>query len=113
MIADDIELAHYLHSLVDAHPELQAISCRLSITTFRYVPPGTDGGADQKALDRLNEALLEELQRGGEAYVSNAVVDGRFALRACIVNFRTSRADLERLVDAVVGIGRRLGRPAA
>jgi hypothetical protein len=39
-------------------------------------------------------------------------VDGRFVLRACIVNFRTERRDLEILIDAVADIGRRLaGRP--
>ena len=29
---------------------------------------------------------------------SNAVIDGRFGLRACIVNFRTEADDVERLL---------------
>ena len=59
-------------------------------------------------MNALNERLLDGLQRSGEAFVSNAVVDGRFVLRACIVNFRTDRPNLEALIEAVVDIGREL-----
>jgi len=50
------------------------------------------------------------LQSSGEAYLSNAVVDGKFALRVCIVNFRTSLADVEALLPIVVRIGRDVDR---
>jgi aromatic-L-amino-acid decarboxylase len=56
-------------------------------------------------LGRLNQELLTRVQQSGEAFLSNAVVGGRFALRACIVNFRTSDAD----IDAVVSLVSRLG----
>jgi aromatic-L-amino-acid/L-tryptophan decarboxylase len=59
-------------------------------------------------LDRLNEALLDRLQAGGEAYLSNAVVGGTFLLRACVVNFRTTLADIEALATLVVRLGREL-----
>jgi glutamate/tyrosine decarboxylase-like PLP-dependent enzyme len=49
--------------------------------------------------------ILERLQRGGNAFVSNAVVAGRYMLRACIVNFHTQLADVEALVDIVVREG--------
>ena len=42
----------------------------------------------------------------GRAYVSNAMIDGRFLLRACIVNFRTTEEDLRELIRAIVEIGR-------
>ena len=108
MIADDIRLAGELYALAAAHPELEAVTTHLSITTFRYVPAGADRAGDPAALNALNERLLERLQQSGRAFVSNAVVDGRFLLRACIVNFRTDREDLQALVDAVVDIGRAL-----
>jgi aromatic-L-amino-acid decarboxylase len=107
-IADDIRLAGELYALADGHPELEAATTGLSITTFRYVPPGADRSGDPAALNALNERLLERLQQGGRAFVSNAVVGGRFLLRACIVNFRTDRDDLQALVDAVVDLGREL-----
>jgi len=87
MIADDIRLAQDLQRRVAAHPELEAHTQDLSITTFRYVPAGLAAGrADVEAyLNDLNTELLTRLQQGGEAFLSNAVIDGRFLLRACIV----------------------------
>jgi hypothetical protein len=46
------------------------------------------------------------VQSGGEVFLSNAVVGGRYVLRACIVNFHTSRVDVEATVDIVVRLGR-------
>jgi aromatic-L-amino-acid/L-tryptophan decarboxylase len=108
MIADDIRLARELFDLAAAHPELEAVTTSLSITTFRYVPQGVDPLTDPTAINTLNERLLERLQTSGRAYVSNALVGERFLLRACIVNFRTDRADLEALIAAVVETGRTL-----
>jgi glutamate/tyrosine decarboxylase-like PLP-dependent enzyme len=83
----------------------------LSIATFRYVPgdltPGTSPEVDAY-LNRLNTALLGQLQQGGEVFVSNAVLDGAFLLRACIVNFHTTVADIEALPEIVVRHGRAL-----
>ena len=119
MIRDDIALAQALYRAADAHPELQVQTQHLSITTFRFVPPdlAAEGGDDavEAYLDALNRELLNRLQTGGEAYVSNAVVDGRFLLRACIVNFRTTRADVEALPGIVARLGRQVDaerRPA-
>lgn len=110
MIADDIGLSRALADAVDRHPELQLMTQALSITTFRYVPedlqPLREGGVVQEYLDALNKALLDALQRGGELFVSNAVVGGRYALRACIVNFHTSASDVEVVPDIVASQGR-------
>jgi hypothetical protein len=78
--------------------------------TFRYVPADLrveieTGGADAY-LNELNEALLERLQSSGEAFVSNAVIRGRYLLRACIVNFHSEAADVEALPEIVVRLGR-------
>ena len=54
----------------------------------------------------MNAELLTRLQRSGEAFLSNAVVEGKFLLRACIVNFRTSLEDIEALPGIVTRIGR-------
>jgi glutamate/tyrosine decarboxylase-like PLP-dependent enzyme len=77
----------------------------LSITTFRYVGAKS---RDEKYLNELNAAILEKLQKDGSVYPSNAVIGGRFAIRACIVNFRTQSADVRALVEATVAAGRAL-----
>jgi aromatic-L-amino-acid decarboxylase len=48
------------------------------------------------------------LQRGGEVFVSNAVINGRYVLRACIVNFHTTKEDIEATVDIVIRAGRQV-----
>jgi glutamate/tyrosine decarboxylase-like PLP-dependent enzyme len=108
MIEEDIRLSRELYALAGAHPEIEAVTQALSIATFRYVPPGVDrtSPAHLETLNRLNERVLERVQSGGTAFVSNAMLDGRFLLRACIVNFRTDASDLHQVVNAVVEAGR-------
>ena len=110
MIGDDIALAQALFEAAQAHPELQAFTCNLSIATFRYAPQSLreKGEASEAYLNELNETLLTHLIKGGEAFVSNAVIDGKYALRACIVNFNTTLDDVEALPEIVTRLGREL-----
>jgi glutamate/tyrosine decarboxylase-like PLP-dependent enzyme len=109
MIRQDIQLARAMKSALDAHSELETFTCNLSITTFRFVPAGlalNDEETRTAYLNRLNESVLEQLQSEGEAFVSNAVLNGTFVLRACIVNFRTTLKDVQMLPEMVIRIGR-------
>jgi aromatic-L-amino-acid decarboxylase len=110
MIDDDIRLAQELYRLVADHPELEAVSQNLSITTFRYVPPDFRGESKslELYLNQLNTELLTRLQTGGEVFLSNAVVRNQFLLRACVVNFRTSLADIRAIPGIVTRIGRKV-----
>jgi glutamate/tyrosine decarboxylase-like PLP-dependent enzyme len=110
MISDDIKLALYLFDLVDNEPELEACTHNLSITTFRYAPETPDKNDDEREsyLNELNTELLTCLQEGGEAFVSNAVINGKYVLRACIVNFRTTKEDIEALPEIVKKLGREI-----
>jgi aromatic-L-amino-acid decarboxylase len=112
MIDDDIRLARELHRLVDAHPALEAWTLGLSISTFRYVPEDLAPGPlpVEEYLNALNEELLHRLKLGGEVFLSNAVVRDTFLLRACIVNFRTARRDVEAVPGVVVRMGEALDR---
>ena len=110
-IAHDVALARWLHARAAARPEFEVVGGTppLSIACFRYVPADAPAGdRREEYLDRLNERLMLELQLDGRVFPSNAVVAGRFLLRACIVNFRTEAADLERLLDIAAELGARL-----
>ena len=110
-IADDIALAEHAFLQFDAHPEFQAVTRNLSICTFRYVPAALRAGVGtsetEALLNRLNEALLGAIESSGKAFLSNAVVDGRYLLRMCIVNFRTSLTDIEALPELTAELGSR------
>jgi glutamate/tyrosine decarboxylase-like PLP-dependent enzyme len=110
MIGDDILLAGHLHELLKHHPEFEAITRNLSITTFRYVPPDLrpQVGSEpvERYLARLNQQILAAVEKSGEAFLSNAVVGGTFVLRACIVNFHTSLGDIEALLPLLSRLGK-------
>jgi aromatic-L-amino-acid/L-tryptophan decarboxylase len=112
MIEDDITLARYLYDLAANHAELEALSHHLSITTLRYVPAehrSTLGSEKtENYLNELNELLLAAIEKSGEAFMSNAVVAGKYALRFCIVNFRTSTGDIEVMPQLIAGLGRQI-----
>jgi len=109
MIGDDCRMADALYHHVADHPELEAATLGLSIATFRYVPRDLRGAAAAEPyLNTLNETLLARLKTGGKVFVTNAVVDGRFLLRACIVNFRTTEADVAAIPAIVAAAGSRV-----
>src|SRR4029077_1225621 len=92
------------------HADLQFMTQDLSITTFRYVPRNLRTKLTEPQvelhLDALNRELVDRLQRGGETFVSNAVVDGHYVLRACIVNFHTAQTDVDAEPSIVARVGR-------
>ncbi len=106
MIAEDIALSELLFEEAKKHPELEAVTQNLSIATLRYTP--IDFTQDETYLNTLNEKLLNELQQGGEVFLSNAVVADKYCLRCCIVNFRTSRKDILEIVDIIVREGQKI-----
>lgn len=114
MITEDIRLSRALAHAVERHSELHLLSQNLSITVFRYVPAilqSRIGHAEsEQQLDAINREVLDRLQRGGETFVSNAVVANRYALRACIVNYHTSEGDVNALPEIVARVGREVAR---
>lgn len=111
-ISHDAELARYMAARVEDHPELEmAAPVQLSICCFRFVPADLPRGAEaDEYVSRLNDRLMTTIQHDGRAFCSNALLDGRWALRACIVNYRTEAEDVDELLEAAVELGRRLDR---
>jgi glutamate/tyrosine decarboxylase-like PLP-dependent enzyme len=109
-ISHDAELARYMGGLVENRPDFElAAPVGLSICCFRYVPEDLGESPDRESyLNTLNERLMTEIQLDGRAYCSNAILEGRFVLRACIVNFRTEAEDVEATLDVAAELGAKL-----
>jgi aromatic-L-amino-acid/L-tryptophan decarboxylase len=109
-ISHDAALARYLAARAAERPEFEpAAPVTLSIACFRFVPPSLPAGPGREGyLDELNARLLTEIQLDGRVFCSNAVLNGRSVLRACIVNFRTEAEDLDALLDVAAELGKRL-----
>ncbi|MBU2939904.1 aminotransferase class V-fold PLP-dependent enzyme [Lacinutrix sp. C3R15] len=105
LLREDIELSKYFYTLAKEHPELEAITQNLSIATFRYVPKNFK--ENNTYLNTLNETLLDALQKGGEMFLSNAIIEGKYSLRTCIVNFRTTQKDIKECIEIIVKEGRK------
>jgi len=102
-IEENLELAAYLADAVRAAPDFELMAPPgLSVVCFRFVHPSATDDASHAA---LNKRLLERLQLGGEAFLTSTELHGRFVLRACIVNYRSTRADIDRMLDAIRAIG--------
>ncbi len=98
-IESNLACARHLESMVRASDDFEmAAPVELSIFCFRHVP-GRLRNESPKAIDDFNERLLVALQRDGSSYLSNAALGGRFALRGCVLNYRTTLRDMEILLD--------------
>ena len=106
-IRSDLRHAQDLARMIGETAELEMMApVELSAVCFRY----RTGIADRD-LDRLNAAILKRLIERGRVYLSNASLNGRFALRACFVNHRTTDSDAAEIVPEVLAAGRDVMRP--
>jgi aromatic-L-amino-acid decarboxylase len=97
-IEEHLALARTLASWIEADPEFElAAPVETSTVAFRYVPAKELGPED---LDRLNESMLESLNREPGLFLSRNRLRGRFTLRACITSLRTTEEDVRRLWSA-------------
>jgi glutamate/tyrosine decarboxylase-like PLP-dependent enzyme len=102
-IAEDLQLVQVLADAIDAEPKLERLApVALSAVCFRY----NDSTAD---LDALNRAILLRVIQRGRVYLSNAVIHGHFALRACVVNHRTTQDDVREIVSEVLAAAGEVG----
>ena len=107
LVGRHIALAQHLAGLVDAAPDLERLApVELSIVCFRYAPAHLR--ADDEDLNALNKRVMEEVQASGAAFLTQTTLRGRFALRACILHYATTKADVAALVDVVRETGARL-----
>jgi aromatic-L-amino-acid decarboxylase len=114
-INQDLAHARHLEEKIGEHPALELLgSGPLSAVCFRYVG-GSDGVPrlkDEAELNRVNAAILQHLVRvRGRVFLSNAMIRNRFALRACIVNHRARRRDVDTIVEEVLESAKEIKKP--
>jgi aromatic-L-amino-acid decarboxylase len=102
-IARSCALAQYLKNRIEAEPRLELMApVALNIVCFRY------RAADA---DRRNAVIVAELQESGVAAPSTTLIDGKLAIRACLINHRTRECDIDALLQAVLRLGAEAERP--
>ncbi len=97
VITRSCALAKYLEARVLAEPRLELLApVNLNIVCFRY-----------RADDAVNREIVADVQESGIAAPSGTTLDGKFAIRAAIVNHRTGETDIDALLAAVLEFGAR------
>jgi aromatic-L-amino-acid decarboxylase len=106
-ISRNVSLARRLAALVAVAPDLEQLApVGLSTVCFRFVPRGAR--LSDAELDALNKRIVEIVQTEGRVFLTGTVLRDRFALRACILHYGTTEADIGVLVDTVRAVGARL-----
>jgi aromatic-L-amino-acid/L-tryptophan decarboxylase len=106
-ITKDLELAQRLANAVKSQRKLQLFAIpELTAVCFRYRP---DEATSEDDLSRQNAQILERVVHRGRVYLSNAALRGKFYLRACIVNHRTTDEDVDAVIPEVLSAAGELG----
>src|SRR5579864_3653304 len=99
-IAKDLAQARCLADAIRSAPDLELLApVELSAVCFRH--RGNVLLSDEK-LNEFNAQLLKRVVARGRVYLSNASLRGKFSLRACIVNHRTTDADVDAVIPEVL-----------
>ncbi len=102
-------LARHMASIVETCVDLELLApVELSIVCFRFAPAELSGKEDE--LNRINKRVMEMVQAGGDAFLSSAMINGRFALRACVLHYATTPEDVAALISAVRRTGESMMR---
>ncbi|MFH5774190.1 pyridoxal phosphate-dependent decarboxylase family protein [Paracoccus sp. NGMCC 1.201697] len=105
IIGRNIDQAHRLAARIDSEPRMTRLDpVTLDIVCFRYDP----GGLGPEALAELNIEIMMRLQEAGIAAFSDTTLHGQHWLRAAICNHRTTDADLDMAIAALIAIGDQL-----
>ncbi|MEM7036978.1 MAG: pyridoxal-dependent decarboxylase [Bacteroidota bacterium] len=109
-IQNDIDNAAYLAELSESAPAFRCIHHGpLGITCFQYVPAG-EYSEDQ--LNALNRALIPALEKDGRVFITGTHLKGQDVIRACCINHRQTRADMEHLLHVIRDVGEGMLRNA-
>jgi aromatic-L-amino-acid decarboxylase len=105
-IRKDLAQAQRLAESVRREPQLELLApVALSAVCFRHRGAKQVPGED---LNRFNALLLKRVVESGRVYLSNATLHGKFCLRACIVNHRTTDADMDSVIPEILAAAREL-----
>jgi aromatic-L-amino-acid decarboxylase len=100
----DIAIAREIVRLAGRHPRLEVLGpSDLSCFCVRYLPERGDASA-------FNRALLDRIHRDGRMFISGTTLDGKFVLRGCVTNFRSTPADAQICVDTIIELAAQLER---
>jgi glutamate/tyrosine decarboxylase-like PLP-dependent enzyme len=105
LVQQNIDQIGYLAELVKREPCLEITVPLISnVLCFKY----RCDGLDETELEKVNRSIMRELWKVNWGIVSDTTIRGKYMLRVCNVNHRTSFEDFDILVEQVKSIGNTL-----
>lgn len=93
---EKLDLAEYLHAALAADPDLEVLPRGLTVIVFRSAY-GEE--ASQELLRRINESR--------RFFLSSTRLDGRFALRLCVLSHRTHKSHVDEVIELITDLATR------
>jgi glutamate/tyrosine decarboxylase-like PLP-dependent enzyme len=107
IIEQNVDQAQYLKKLVEETSELELLApAPLNIVCFRYRAKNKD----EISLNRLNARILERQWLNGNCMISSTMINGKYALRACFTNHRSTREDIDFMLRELIMLGNEMTR---
>jgi len=105
LIQQNIDQTGYLAELIRKQPDMEiGAPVASNIVCFRYKP----STMNEEELEKLNRQIFADINKRSFWMISDTTIKGKYLLRACNVNHRTKKEDLEFLVDEVRKTGERV-----
>ncbi len=117
MIEQNIHLAHYLSALIyESNDFQQAAPIGLSTICFQYFPADllhdykkkneSEKEKINEYINKLNQVIIERMHYDKRALLSSTILGEQFVIRACIMNYRTTKQDIKNILDVIRELGR-------
>ena len=108
LIDQNVNLAYYFTALIEESSDFETLApTNLSVVCFRYTPKDLQQSSQdiEHYLNHLNRAIAEAMCTDSRALLSSTVLQEKFVLRACIVNFRTTKQDIQDIIQILRELG--------
>ena len=97
---EKLDLAHWATDQLRELPDMEILAePQLSLTAFRWTP----AGYSEDELNDLNRELLARVNARKNVYITGTMLSGRYALRICVLSFRTHRERMEQCLTDIRG----------
>lgn len=94
-LAEKLRLTEWMYERFRSAPEFECLSVpELSVITFRGLPRKGD-------IEAFNRRMLETIVKSGKLFLSSTRLKGQFAIRVCILSFRTHQAEVEEAFEVI------------
>ncbi|RPI79730.1 MAG: hypothetical protein EHM45_01790 [Desulfobacteraceae bacterium] len=108
MMEHCVQMTRYLYERLREDPDFEPLhDPQCNILCFQYVPDPLKR-RNREAVDAFNLEVREALNRTGQAWITTTVFAGKRLLRTTIINPRTVKEHVDRLIQAIKETGAKL-----